>query len=292
MINILGVGDNVVDKYLHLGIMFPGGQGMNIPINSKILEHMGLSPQPVRAGFIGVVGTDRAGDHIKNTLKEFDVDISRCRTVPGESGQACITLVDGDRHFSGSNKGGVHRTSPLRLCDDDLLYIKTFDVVHTSNNSYFDCEVPKLSSCGVPVSYDFSNTYEEPRLIGICPHIKFGFFSCSGMAEEKIRELLIRANNLGCLYPVATRGGDPPIFYDGVAFHTGTVKPTTPVDTLGAGDAFAAGVLVYLTHISVRSNKSLPFTAVDISEAMNLGALLAYNTCQYHGAFGHGAPIE
>lgn len=29
-ISVLGIGDNVVDKYLHSGIMYPGGNALNL----------------------------------------------------------------------------------------------------------------------------------------------------------------------------------------------------------------------------------------------------------------------
>lgn len=301
MIRVLGLGDNVVDKYINLGLMFPGGQGLNFPVNAKILEKSSISdgmepPLAVEAAFMGVMGTDAAGDHIRKTLKQMDIDISRCPIVPGESGQANIELIDGDRRFSGSNRGGVHRTHPLRLSDDDLLYIKTFDIVHTSNNSYFDSEIPLLATVGIPVSYDFSVTYDEERLNNICPYIQFGFFSCSNMDEEEILNLLRRANGLGCTNAIATRGSEGPIYFNGYDCLHGVVDAIQPLDTLGAGDAFATGFLVSITHRAkaegwddIVNGRRLP--AELVSHAMAIGAQLSLLACKTHGAFGHGVPI-
>ena len=301
MIRVLGLGDNVVDKYITLGLMFPGGQGMNFPVNAKILESSDISddmvpPLVVEAGFIGVMGTDAAGDHIRATLTDFGVEYSHCPILEGESGKANIELIDGDRHFSGSNKGGIHRICPLRLTDDDLLYIKTFDIVHTSNNSYFDPEIPRLASAGIPVSYDFSDTYDEKRLNDICPHVQFGFFSCSGKTEEEIMVLLKRAHELGCTNCIATRGSEGPIYYNGHDCIHGVVNAIEPLDTLGAGDAFATGFLVSIIHRAkaegwddIVDGRLLP--AELITASMAKGAELSLIACQTHGAFGHGAPI-
>lgn len=34
---VLGIGDNVCDKYLHLKQMFPGGQALNFSVYAKLL---------------------------------------------------------------------------------------------------------------------------------------------------------------------------------------------------------------------------------------------------------------
>ena len=72
------------------------------------------------------------------------MEFSRCRTYEGENGYAVVDLIDGDRSFVSSNKGGVLREHPLRLTASDLSYIDSFEVVHTSNNSYFDDQLPLL----------------------------------------------------------------------------------------------------------------------------------------------------
>ena len=33
---VIGIGDNVCDKYEHLKMMFPGGQAMNFAVYAKI----------------------------------------------------------------------------------------------------------------------------------------------------------------------------------------------------------------------------------------------------------------
>lgn len=34
MIKVLGLGDNVVDKYMHIHTMYPGGNALNIAVTA------------------------------------------------------------------------------------------------------------------------------------------------------------------------------------------------------------------------------------------------------------------
>ena len=34
---VIGIGDNVCDKYVHLKTMFPGGQALNFAVYAKML---------------------------------------------------------------------------------------------------------------------------------------------------------------------------------------------------------------------------------------------------------------
>src|SRR6266487_1275074 len=94
---IVGIGDNVVDRYVSLGQMFPGGNALNVAVFAR------------RAGaqtaYIGAVGTDTAGRLILQALQEEGVDVSHVRVVDGPTATADVALVDGDRQFVGSSVG-------------------------------------------------------------------------------------------------------------------------------------------------------------------------------------------
>ncbi|MFR6185433.1 MAG: hypothetical protein ACLUJG_07660 [Lawsonibacter sp.] len=78
--------------------------------------------------------------------------------------------------LSAAIKGGVLREHPLRLTASDLSYIDSFEVVHTSNNSYFDDQLPLLKPLVPLVSYDFSRSWEDiERRQHICPWLDIGF---------------------------------------------------------------------------------------------------------------------
>ena len=181
---VIGIGDNVCDKYEHLRLMFPGGQAANFAVYAGMLG--------AESAYMGVFGRDEVAEHVIATLDELQVEHSRCRQYEGENGYARVTLVDGDRVFLGSNKGGVLKENPLNLDVEDLEYIKTFDHVHTTNNSYFDEQLPKLAEQGISVSYDFSGQWvdeeREKRLLRI---LRMRFFHVVPF-RERMRKKFVR----------------------------------------------------------------------------------------------------
>ena len=278
---IIGIGDNVCDKYRTISTMFPGGQALNVAVYCRL--------QGCFSAYMGVFGTDRVGNHIKETLTAVGVDFSRCRTYEGENGYAVVDLIDGDRSFVSSNKGGVLREHPLRLTASDLSYIDSFEVVHTSNNSYFDDQLSLLKPLVPLVSYDFSRSWEDiERRQHICPWLDIGFLSCSDSDEDSVRTLLEQIHEEGCGIAVATMGSRGAMAWDGreMAYHT--PKLVQAVDTLGAGDSFAAGFLMRYLELKTSGACSKPY----LRQCMEAGAELSAQTCMVHGAFGFGVPIE
>jgi len=286
-LRVIGIGDNVCDKYRHLNLMFPGGQALNVSVYARMLN--------CESGYMGVFGQDKVGEHIKNTLKKLAVDISRCREYPGENGYAVIDIKDGDRVFVMSNKGGVLKEHPLVLDEEDLAYIATFDLIHTSNNSHIDRELPKLSGLPNLLSYDFSVTYKDRnKLEYICPHIDFAFLSCADLPEREIIALARQMNLWGAKVIIATRGSKGAVIYNGENVKIFQPKLINPVDTLGAGDSFAAGFLVrYAADIIKRG-----ITAGDdryeteLDKALGCASYMSAKICMMNGAFGHGCPLE
>ena len=280
MIRAIGIGDCVCDKYLHLGKMFPGGQALNFAVQCSMAG--------CEAAFVGVGGSDHVASHIRAVLTELGVDISRTRNVEGENGYAVVDLKDGERVFVFSNKGGVLREQPLSLSADDLDYISSFDIAHTSNNGYTDKQLSRLRALDIFLSYDFSLSWADTeRMHGVCGNIDAGFFSCAGCTNDEARALLRRASKQGCSLAVATLGERGALAFDGTNFYEYRPAPLEPVDTLGAGDAFAAGFL--MAYIARREESG---QAAAVQSALVRGAALSAKTCMTYGAFGYGVDIE
>ncbi len=284
---VIGIGDNVCDKYKHRNLMFPGGQALNVSVYARMLN--------CESAYMGVLGNDKVAEHIKKTLKKLAVDFSRCREYPGENGYAVIDIKDGDRVFVMSNKGGVLKEHPLVLDQEDLDYIGTFDLIHTSNNSYIDMELPKLSRLSNLLSYDFSVAYKDrKRLEYICSFIDFAFLSCAGLPEEEIIALAKQMNLWGAKVIIATRGSQGAVVYDGENVKIFQPKRINPVDTLGAGDSFAAGFLVRYTADIIKKG----ITSKDggyqheLDKALGCAFDMSAKICMMNGAFGHGCPLE
>ena len=272
-LRVIGIGDNVCDKYYPAMMMYPGGQAMNFSVYAKMLG--------ADSAYMGVFGRDEVADHVIHTLDELGVDRSRCRQYDGENGYAKVRLVDGDREFIMSNRGGIVNEHPLCLTDEDLAYIKTFLIVHSSNNGHFDKELPKVKAAGVPISYDFSGHWNEDYYFDeVAPYVDFAFTSCGNAPEEEIHAAIMRFAEKGCRIVVATRGGKGSLIYDGTRLYPYVPRLVDAVDTLGAGDSFATAFL-----LSLLKKES-------IEEAMKAGADFAAKICMVHGAFGHGISFK
>ena len=86
---VLEIGDNVVDKYVHLGMMFlrerPQFRRLpNYPVWKPLI--WGYSVRCLRYAHSQV-------------LEELNVDTSRCRIHPGENGYARVSSLVTDRVF-------------------------------------------------------------------------------------------------------------------------------------------------------------------------------------------------
>ena len=281
-VRLLGVGDNVSDQYVHKNMMYPGGQALNVAVFAGM--------QGARTGFLGAFGSDAPAEHISQVLGELGVDTARCRRWPGENGAARVTLEDGDRVFLGSNKGGVLRLHPLQLEEEDLAYIRGYHAVHTSNNSYLDGELGRIKGTGVLLSYDFSLQWKDgERLERVAPLADLAFLSCSELEDDQARALMERICRMGCGLAVATRGAQGALIFDGARFYRQPSAYVEPVDTMGAGDAFASAMLVHLIP-AWRRGGGVPDPET-IQAAAGQAAKFSARICLEPGAFGHGRPI-
>ena len=176
-IKIIGIGDNVVDVYENKGVMYPGGNALNFAVYA--------SKKGADAAFLGAFGTDYPGVYNRAVLNSLGIDCSHSRIIQGENGRCCINLEKGDRIFLKSNQCGVLRENPLRLSEEDKRYLRQFDWIHTTISSYMDEEILKLHKLGVPISYDFSDCFQEKYLDRICPYITLACLSCSSLEEDE-----------------------------------------------------------------------------------------------------------
>lgn len=277
--NVLGLGDNVVDKYVYKSMMYPGGNAVNFSVYAKQLG--------AQAAYLGIFGTDEEGRHVHRVLNELGVDTSRSRSAEGENGCSLIELIDGDRVMVGWNKGGVQQEHPLVFDDSDYAYMKQFQWIHTSIYSGIESQLPELRALGVPLSFDCSDEWDDDDLKRVCPHVDLCLLSCGTMEEDAVREkLAFVASEYGCTGVLGTMGSRGALLYYNGAFHLQKPHFVQPVDTLGAGDSFfTAFVLALLTE--GEWNKA---SEASVWKALGAGAAFAAKTCLVEGAFGYGKP--
>lgn len=210
---IIGIGIATMDIYRHQRRMYPGGNEYNIAYDAKL--------QGAEVGFMGVFANDKVGKILEQTLIDAGVDVSHSHHEVGSSGYALIDLIDGDRVFIDWNKQGVTDIYPFIFTEEELEYIKTFDIACISWGARVNVEkIKKLSAAGVNICYDFYDNFTYQDIVAISPYIRYAFFSCSHITEEKTKSILQKCVSLGCELAVGTRGGEPTIAYDGKVYYT------------------------------------------------------------------------
>lgn len=250
---ILGIGVATMDIYVNRDRMYPGGNEYNVACNAKMLG--------ARAGFLGVFGNDLYGPILEDTLKTLGVDISHCRHEIGSSGYSLVELKeDGDRIFLDWNKQGVTDLYPIQFTEEELKYVKSFQVASAGRCSTVSLNKLKLlHRNGVDICYDFHAIYSEEEICSISPNITYGFFSCSHLRVPEIRDTLKLAVESGCRIAVGTRGADTIIAYDGNDWYEQETFPVARVvDALGAGDSYIAAFLTsYLAEPERRETERI-----------------------------------
>ncbi|MCM3764020.1 PfkB family carbohydrate kinase [Neobacillus niacini] len=270
---LIAVGDNVVDYYDDRQEMFPGGNAVNVAVFWK---RYGID----EVSYIGIVGNDAEGDHIVDSLKLEQLDVSRVRRAVGPSGEAVVALDEqGDRKFVGSNKGGIQKHLKLNFTEEELEYIHGFSLLHTSVYSSLETELPMLQKY-IDISFDFSTKYDDDYLQLVCPNIKYAIFSGGDLTTAECDKLIAKVHQAGTPYVLVTRGSEGSLFSDSQQTYSYGIVEAEVVDTLGAGDTFIA---IFLKEHVAHG---------DVLEAMRKGAAAAAETCGRFGAFGHGKKRE
>ena len=279
---IVGIGIAVVDIYRHHGKMYPGGNEYNVAYHAKL--------QGADAAFMGVFADDRAGKLLEEILQEAGIDTSQSHHEKGSSGYAIVDLVRGDRVFVDWNRQGVTDLYPFSFTEEEIEYIKTFDIASLSKNSRVTYEkFERLAEAGVAMSYDFNDNFTEEDIKRIAPCVKIGFFSSSHLEEEEIKGLLKRCVDLGCEIAVGTRGEKASIAYDGRNYYYHDIVRVKARDTMGAGDSFISAFLT--NYLSAGADES--FTAEDkISDLLRKAAEYAAGVVVRDGALGIGYDVD
>ena len=264
-VDILAVGDNVVDRYAAQSLMYPGGNAVNVAVHAR------------RCGavtrYIGAVGTDAAGRVVLDALVQEGVDTSLLRVVDGPNAYADVRILDGNRVFEQGDIG----VSRLRLGPRDLAAARQADIVHTGECSMLEDQLGELSAASRRLSFDFSERgwdYIE-RYVG---HADIAIRACSSRSTADAVAEARRLRQLGpSLVAVTLGAGGAVLLTEGPLVHA-PAGPGPVVDTLGAGDAFVSRLLAGLIH-----GEPLPQLALDAT---------AYATasCASFGAFGYPTP--
>lgn len=264
---VLGAGDNVVDRYLHQAMMYPGGNAVNVAVFAARLG--------ARAGYLGVLGDDAAGRQILRALEAEHVDTSLTRVVRAANATADVELVGNDRVFLRSDR----TTALFELEPAHIEAMASYDVVHSGYAGPLLVRIPEMAE-RARVSFDFGSRFEEAAVLPYLSHLHLASFSGGHLNEQEARGLVGRALDAGAEHVLVTLGAAGALLGSSEGIRHQEADRVNVRDTLGAGDAFIAGVLVGLgTGRSIRS------TLVAASAQ-------AAQVCQVNGAFEHGIPFD
>lgn len=264
---ILGAGDNTADRYLNRGVLFPGGNALNVAVFAARLG--------VYAGYLGVIGKDDVGQHLLSALVAERVDTGLVRVGNGPNATADVELRDNDRVFLRSDR----TTALFELDEEQLAAMTRYDVVHSGYAGTLLPRVAEMARCA-RVSFDFGARYEFAAIEPALAHLHLATFSGGHLAPDDAVSLCRSALTAGAENVLVTRGGEGAYFGTGDLVRHQPADRVSTIDTLGAGDAFIAGVLVGLG--TGRSTEALLASAT----------AYASQVCQVDGAFGYGMRFD
>jgi fructoselysine 6-kinase len=259
---IAAVGDNCMDVYKSLNQAFPGGNPVNVAVYTT---RMGGE-----ASYTGVVGNDKYGQIMINTLREQDVDTSHVRVLPGNTAVTMVELVNGDRVLGDYYEGVM---SSFKLTEEDIDFLCSHDIVVTGLWGNIENDLFKIKAKNTDIAFDFATKLNDPVIERAIYNVDYAFFSYDEGDNEFIREYMKKIHSKGPKLVVVTLGEKGSICYNGSEFWTFGIIPCEVVDTMGAGDSYIAGFLRGI------------LLGKELRECMRIGAENASITLQYQGAW-------
>ncbi len=201
----------------------------------------GLARLGVDVALFGSVGDDEHGERIKRSLGEIGVDCASVHAIP-EAETACkYLLVDDEGTVSVLGNDGANEALGPDAVDPEL--VRSVDHVHlTSQRPATASELATVArEAGCTVSFDPGRRLAHRSYDGTIARADVIFLT--GREAEVLRGREEGALAFGERTVVVTEGSDGAVVHgpDATTHHAGF--DVTPVDTAGAGDAFAAGFL-------------------------------------------------
>lgn len=238
-------------------VVSPGGCASNAAL--------GLAALGIETALIAHSGDDDAAFLIQRYWQRAGLDVSRVRRVPGKPTGTSVGLVDSDAqprfiHTSGANATlTVDELDPAELAEwgAGVLHIAGFFVLPGLLDGRLPAALEAARGAGLFTSLDVvrSPRMQQPQALWPClPHLDL--FLCNDAeahiltGREQPEEAAAHLRSLGSRAVVVKAGGegcwlDCDASLDGASRRQWipAVALENVVDTTGAGDAFAAGLL-------------------------------------------------
>ena len=174
--SFVAIGDNTLDVYIEQGVMFAGGNALNVAAQWAL---MGL---PAR--YIGAVGRDTEAGHVLSGLRESGLHIEDVVTCEGHTGFTVVRLVNQDRQFLVDEFGVSATWSPTSA---EVSSLQEASWVHVAGPLVSTELARDLATSRARVSIDLSTNHDVPSLAGIDIA-----FASNGDARDPSAEALAR----------------------------------------------------------------------------------------------------
>jgi fructoselysine 6-kinase len=265
---LVALGDNCIDVYVQTGEKLVGGNAVNVAVQWALAGR--------RSSYVGAVGSDDHGARVEDALVALGVDTEGLLTLPGPTGVTEIEIAGNGERSLVSEDLGV--SADLRLSDADVDAIGRPAWAHCATLEGFRAVAERFARHGVPVSMDFSTRFEFDGL----EHLEVAFYSCRPDEVDAARDVVARAIAGGARIAVATCGPSGSVARssgDAGGLASVPAVEITPVDTLGAGDSYAASFII------------ARLDGLDVVSGMRIAAQAAAVTCGHRGGWPQEAAI-
>jgi fructoselysine 6-kinase len=255
------VGDNCVDVYVDAGgVERVGGNALNVALELARAGH--------EAAYLGAVGTDPRGQVVLAGARAGGVDVTRVAVVDGATG---VTLVghdaNGERRFD-SEEYGV--AAGYRVSATDEAMLKATPWVHAARQPDLARWSPGVRAAGGRVSCDLNDGGPEALDTGV----DVAFASAAGADDAAAIAMARELGERGAALAVVTLGAAGSLAHSEAGTWRQPAIPVEVVDSLGAGDAFIAGVIGALLG------------GADVASALLAGAQAGAEACARVGLAG------
>ncbi|MGZ4904789.1 MAG: carbohydrate kinase family protein [Halobacteriota archaeon] len=220
----------------------PGGSAANTIV--------GLARLGVRTGFVGVVGDDVNGELLLDDLRKENVDVQGIDRLGGYTG-AALAFIDAAGERTIYVLPSVNDEYSTANCDSmrgaDILHVSSFMNARQLRQQE-EC-ITQAKAQGMRISFSPGNAYAAlgvERLISLIKRVSIVFLNneeaqaLTGTAYTESADTLLR---LGAQTVAITLGSEGCYIATRNEHFTVPAFQTVVQDTIGAGDAFAAGFL-------------------------------------------------
>jgi fructoselysine 6-kinase len=261
------VGDNCVDVYVDAGgVERVGGNALNVALELARTGHA--------TAYLGAVGSDGRGRVVLEGARAGGVDTSRVIVAEGATG---VTLVGhdegGERRFL-SEEYGVAAGYLVPPADEPSLQAARW--VHASRQPDIARWSPAVRAAGTRVSYDLNDGASDALACAVDVAFASAADADDAAAATLARELRAR----GAEIAVVTLGPAGSLACAAGGMWRQPAIPVEVVDSLGAGDAFIAGVIAALLG------------GDDVPSALRAGAHAGAEACTRVGLAGDVPHVE